>query len=107
MPCKKKSQRAVSRILFPPSRSALRPRATADDDHSSSPAIAGGIKQPTRRLQTGRLMAPPYLVLLRAGFCLPPMLPPARCALTAPFHPYLPLRLRASAWRYIFCATVL
>src|SRR5262249_50700496 len=31
----------------------------------------------------------PYLVLLRAGFCLPPMLPPARCALTAPFHPYL------------------
>src|SRR5262249_39958241 len=30
-----------------------------------------------------------YLVLLRAGFCLPPMLPPARCALTAPFHPYL------------------
>src|SRR5262245_38580 len=32
--------------------------------------------------------APPYLVLLRAGFCLPPTLPPARCALTAPFHPY-------------------
>src|SRR5205814_1247270 len=33
---------------------------------------------------------PPYLVLLRAGFCLPPTLPPARCALTAPFHPYPP-----------------
>src|SRR5262245_26594225 len=31
---------------------------------------------------------PPYLALLRAGFCLPPTLPPARCALTAPFHPY-------------------
>jgi hypothetical protein len=31
--------------------------------------------------------APPYLVLLRAGFCLPPVLPRARCALTAPFHP--------------------
>ena len=31
----------------------------------------------------------PYLVLLRAGFGLPPTLPPARCALTAPFHPYL------------------
>jgi hypothetical protein len=29
---------------------------------------------------------PPYLVLLRAGFCLPPVLPQARCALTAPFH---------------------
>src|SRR5688572_10266126 len=33
-------------------------------------------------------MALPYLVLLRAGFCLPPVLPRARCALTAPFHPY-------------------
>ena len=33
------------------------------------------------------LIAPPYLALLRAGFCLPPTLPPARCALTAPFHP--------------------
>ncbi len=30
----------------------------------------------------------PYLVLLRVGFTLPPVLPPARCALTAPFHPY-------------------
>ena len=39
----------------------------------------------------GRSRAPPYLVLLRAGFCLPPLLPEARCALTAPFHPY-PLR---------------
>src|SRR5438128_5037069 len=81
------------------------------DDHSSSPAIAGGIKRPTRRL--GRAVrtnlnrrierrvswAPPYLVLLRAGFCLPPVLPRARCALTAPFHPYprrvLRRRLRA------------
>jgi len=30
-----------------------------------------------------------YLVLLPMGFALPPMSPPARCALTAPFHPYL------------------
>jgi hypothetical protein len=58
------------------------------DDHSSSPAIAGRVKRPTRRLWTGRPMAPPYLALLRAGFCLPPVLPRARCALTAPFHPY-------------------
>ena len=49
------------------------------------------------------LMASPYLALLRAGFCLPPMLPPARCALTAPFHHCLPAgsprraALRASA----------
>jgi hypothetical protein len=31
---------------------------------------------------------PPYLVLLRVGFTMPPPLPPERCALTAPFHPY-------------------
>src|SRR5688572_10507838 len=32
----------------------------------------------------------PYLALLRAGFCLPSVLPRTRCALTAPFHPCLP-----------------
>jgi hypothetical protein len=31
---------------------------------------------------------PPYLVLLRVGFTLPPALQSERCALTAPFHPY-------------------
>src|SRR6185436_16599281 len=36
-------------------------------------------------------------VLLRAGFCLPPVLPRARCALTAPFHHCRPRPLRASA----------
>ena len=43
---------------------------------------------------------PPYLVLLRVGFCLPPVLPRARCALTAPFHPYppSPSALRASCF---------
>src|SRR5688572_12113525 len=30
----------------------------------------------------------PYLVLLQVGFTMPPLLPAARCALTAPFHPY-------------------
>ena len=31
----------------------------------------------------------PYLVLLQPGFALPLPLPTVRCALTAPFHPYL------------------
>ena len=30
----------------------------------------------------------PYLVLLQVGFAVPVVLPPLRCALTAPFHPY-------------------
>src|SRR6516165_4282166 len=40
-----------------------------------------------RRLALGGSF-PPYLVLLRVGFTLPPPLPSERCALTAPFHPY-------------------
>src|SRR5687767_304947 len=48
---------------------------------------------------------PPYLVLLREGFCLPPVLPRARCALTAPFHPYLAAALTGEGGRYFFCAT--
>jgi len=43
----------------------------------------------------------PYLVLLRAGFGLPLLLPGARWALTPPFHPY-----PSCPRRYIFCATV-
>jgi len=38
---------------------------------------------------------PPYLVLLRVGFTLPSALPSKRCALTAPFHPYLCLAAQA------------
>ena len=34
----------------------------------------------------------PYWLLLRVGFTVPPLSPGARCALTAPFHPY-PLSL--------------
>ena len=93
-PFERPPQWAVSRILFPSTRQPCGGRAQ-DDNHSSSPAIAGGIEQPTRKLRTGRPRALPYLALLRAGFCLPPVLPRARCALTAPFHPYSPSRLTA------------
>nr|VFK51686.1 MAG: hypothetical protein BECKTUN1418D_GA0071000_101014 [Candidatus Kentron sp. TUN] len=53
---------------------------------------------------------PPYLVLLQVGFTLPPRLPEARCALTAPFHPYPPISLAGKRQeknhgRYIFCGT--
>ncbi len=36
----------------------------------------------------------PYLALLRMGFAMRPLLPAARCALTAPFHPCLCPSLR-------------
>ncbi len=99
----KAPQRSRKPNSVPPSPAfALRGTSTGSggDDHSSSLAITGEIKQPTRKRRTGRPSrpsravrrehgrVPPYLVLLRAGFCLPPTLRPARCALTAPFHPY-------------------
>ena len=47
-------------------------------------------------------LSPPYLALLQAGFAMPWLLPAMRCALTAPFHPYLP---RNAGRRYVFCCT--
>src|SRR6202167_832343 len=41
-------------------------------------------KLPRLRAKTPRR---PYSVLLPVGFAVPPALPLARCALTAPFHP--------------------
>ena len=79
---KRRSQpisRILSRTIIP-----LGPRLLA-----GSSDLPGGLGRAV-------LITPPYLVLLRAGFCLPPTLPPARCALTAPFHPYLTSRLRAT-----------
>ena len=56
--CRKAPQRSRKPNSVPPSSAVARlrglRRTLADDDHSSSPAIAGGIKQPTRRHRTGR-----------------------------------------------------
>ncbi len=62
--------------------------------HSSGIRVTAQLKRPTRKPMRGpRISAAsgvlfPYLVLLQVGFAVPLMLPPARCALTAPFHPY-------------------
>ena len=65
------------------------------DGHSSGTRIAARLARPTRAAgrkcpcvrafwhHAGR----PYSVLLPVGFALPPLLPGARCALTAPFRP--------------------
>ena len=46
-----------------------------------------------------------YLVLLPVGFSLPPPLPAARCALTAPFHPCRPTGMPETGRRCTFCGT--
>jgi hypothetical protein len=71
------------------------------DDHSSGPAVTGGIKLPTRasRVEVSlRAVSPlargpapargPYLALLPVGLAVPSLLPSPRWALTPPFHPY-------------------
>src|ERR1700730_938486 len=92
---KKKSQQAVSRILSPPPRASVG-EATAIP--LPSPSLARSSDRPggAGRAVRSRLWVPPYLVLLRAGFCLPPVLPQARSSLTAPFHPYPRKRTRGS-----------
>ena len=45
---------------------------------------------PVRNPWPGRPVRRIYLDFLRMGFALPPPSPEARCALTAPFHPYPP-----------------
>ncbi len=64
---------------------------SVENNHSSRTSIATCLKQPTQEPREPRVFADKlflYLVLLRVGFTLPRLLPTARCALTAPFHPY-------------------
>jgi hypothetical protein len=83
------------------------------DGHSSGTPVAGRLEQPTRATRPTD-EAPPaareprahrsYSVLLPAGLAVPPTLPPARCALAAPFHPYP--SARPCGWpdgRFAFC----
>ena len=75
----------VSRVLSPG-----KPRGTAI--HLECPLPSTSCDRPGQ--QSGNRPVPPkrhdcpYLVLLRVGFTEPRLLPAARCALTAPFHPY-------------------
>ena len=78
------------------------------DGHSSGPAVADGLVQPTRIARAGEALGPcaprdPYSALLLAGLAVPPTLPPARWALTPPFHPCPAAEARravCSLWRF-------
>ncbi len=75
---------AVSRVL------SLRWFPSGGGDHSSRPWIAPGLERRPGGLGEGTLGSKARLlfVLLRVGFTMRPSSPRARCALTAPFHPY-------------------
>ncbi len=101
-PEKKKSQTACKPGSVP---------AGAGDGHSSGTPVTGRLARPTRAAarkpacRTSIAWEPAcrlYLVLLPVGFALPPPLPGARCALTAPFHP---CRGPEPVRRFAFCGT--
>ena len=138
---KKRWSGRVSRILYRRGFTGKRPVADlGGGDHSSRPAVARRLEHPTRSLgmvcvesETTPLRSqfgssalaihrdgPPlaaYLGLLAVGFTLPRPSPVARCALTAPFHPYRRKRRKIEtrlfrrflvstfAWRCLFCGT--
>ena len=72
----------VSRVLYPCGRWPFIWDARCRTPRATNP---GG--DPETDLPANRLCRP-YLVLLPVGFAVPLPLPVARCALTAPFHPY-------------------
>jgi hypothetical protein len=83
----------VSRILCLCGHSSRR-RVAADAHQRPTRRFRQGLEPPGRAGQARNASLalgsriPPYLVLLRVGFTLPPALQPERCAFTAPFHPY-------------------
>src|ERR1700685_3801491 len=94
----------VSRIL-----SAVAGRTIIPLGHTllrGSSDLPGGCGAPRRHASPSepKLLQeiPPYLVLLRVGFALPDALLRRRCALTAPFHPYLNLAARAVCFLWHF-----
>ncbi len=99
---------SISRVL-----DGMRKPIRIRDGHSSWTPVARRLQQPTR--DGGSRHRPevltlarqtscrPYSVLLPVGFALPPALPPARCALTAPFHPCR--GLRNAPRRFVLCGT--
>jgi hypothetical protein len=100
---KKDRSRPVSRVLSP--RENPRRRTFLSDARCRAPPASR-----TRRLGRAALHPPlggppPYLLLHRVGFAVPPPLPEARCALTAPFHP-CHARSRAVR-RSVLCGTFL
>ena len=72
-------------------------------NHSSRARVTTGLKQPTR-IRRGPRQRIPIWSCSERGLQCHKLLPVARCALTAPFHPYLYQKI-IDHRRYIFCCT--
>ena len=84
-------RRPVSRVLCRPLAETRRsflwtaPRGTVLATYPEP----SGRRRPYPASPRRRRARDPYSVLLLAGLAMRPLLPRSRCALTAPFHPYL------------------
>jgi len=91
----------VSRVL---SRGRYPFGPAREGSHSSRPCVAARLQQPTRASRDETSLPfqarDPYLALLRVGFAVRALLPAPRCALTAPFQPYLPKQAVYSLWHF-------
>ena len=81
----KKKSGSISRVLY----------SRGSDGHYTRPAVASRFCRQVSPSASNlpavdiRAKHTAYLVLQAAGFTVPPLSPATRCALTAPFHPYL------------------
>src|SRR6185369_637018 len=97
------------RAIVKKKESADKP-GSVEDNHSSAIRVAAYLQRPTREPVWATRAAPsedgtacsPIWSCSGRGLPCHRVLPPARCALTAPFHPYRPL---AGGWRFTFCCT--
>ncbi len=83
---------------------------SVEDDHSSRRTITRTLKRPTR-IQHGPCLRIPIWSCFWWGLPCRELLPDTRCALTAPFHPYLSYlaslysREERRDWRSTLCCT--
>jgi hypothetical protein len=77
------------------------------DSHSSRAHVTARLKRPTRgparaARRGPKTACPPIWSCSGVGFTLPSVLPPTRCALTAPFHPCRPAGRRGLAVYFLW-----
>src|SRR5205823_13631858 len=98
------ARRSVSRVLSRP-RAGMAIHLGRSSPNASRDRPERRRGRPARQPGFRRAACRSYLVLLPVGFTLPPPLPAARCALTAPFHPCRPLSRRTMGSAVCFCGT--
>ena len=109
--CRAGCHRDVAGVSIVKKKESADKPGSVEDNHSSAIRVAAYLKRPTRepvwatrapRPRTRPL--PPYLVLLQAGFAVPPSVATGAVRSYRTISP-LPPPLPSGAWRFTFCCT--